>query len=382
MLAVADAVLYEGYLLYPYRAGALKNRYRWLFGVLFPQDYCQAVGNSEPWFMQSECLLRGGPESQVDVRFRCLHVGQASTETTASGQDAVTEDFITAEKLDNLLAGPKEIALQFVEQDNKLLPIRGRLILAMHPVEAGIFRLTIRVENLTEQINMERMTRDEALLQALISSQLILRVHEGEFISLLDPPEGLRSAVTSCQNVGTWPILVGERTRRDQMFCAPMILEDFPQVAPESAGPFFDGTEIDELLTLRVMTLTEQEKQAMQATDERAKAILSRTEQFGAEDLLRLHGAVREFQPRSRFRPGDRVRLHPRPGSDVFDLALAGKVALVHAIEQDYEGREFLSVVIEDDPGQDLGLEGKPGHRFFYRPDEVELLVPQPEAGQ
>lgn len=73
-------------------------------------------------------------------------------------------------------------------------------------------------------------------------------------------------------------------------------------------------------------------------------------------------------------RPGDRVRLRPRPGGDVMDLALAGKTGAIEAFEQDYEGKFQLAVVLDDDPGRDLGMLRQPGHRFFFRPEEVEPL--------
>ncbi|HUE00445.1 MAG TPA: hypothetical protein VMR62_12800 [Bryobacteraceae bacterium] len=71
-------------------------------------------------------------------------------------------------------------------------------------------------------------------------------------------------------------------------------------------------------------------------------------------------------------KPGDRVRLRPRSGGDVLDLALAGKIAVIESIEQNYEGQFHFAVVIEDDPGRDMGLLRQPGHRFFFGPDEVE----------
>lgn len=69
---------------------------------------------------------------------------------------------------------------------------------------------------------------------------------------------------------------------------------------------------------------------------------------------------------------GDRVRLWPKSGGDIFDLVLAGKVAVIEAIEQDYENKVHFAVVVEDDPGKDLGLLRQPGHRFFFSPEEVE----------
>ena len=79
---------------------------------------------------------------------------------------------------------------------------------------------------------------------------------------------------------------------------------------------------------------------------------------------------------------GMRVRLRPRAGGDIFDLALAGQVALVESIEQDYEGRNHLAVVLEDDPGRDLGMLRQPGHRFFFSAEEVEPLEESSNANQ
>ena len=157
------------------------------------------------------------------------------------------------------------------------------------------------------------------------------------------------------------------------MLSAPIILYDYPRVAPESPGDFFDGTEVDELLTLRVLTLTEGEKQEVRAAGDRARQLLDRTEGLTAEQLLRLHGAVRDRAP-AALRPGARVRLRPRGRSDAMDLILSGKAATVVAVERDYEGRVHLAVTVDDDPGEDLGRQGQPGHRFFFRPEEVEPL--------
>ena len=74
-------------------------------------------------------------------------------------------------------------------------------------------------------------------------------------------------------------------------------------------------------------------------------------------------------------RQGTHVRLRPRAGGDIFDLALAGQVAVIESIEQDYEGKVHLAVVLEDDPGRDLGMLRQPGHRFFFSPEEVEPLT-------
>ncbi len=77
----------------------------------------------------------------------------------------------------------------------------------------------------------------------------------------------------------------------------------------------------------------------------------------------------------SEIRAGGRVRLRPRGGADILDLALAGRTATVEAIEQDFEGRIYLAVIVDDDPGKDLGALRQPGHRFFFQPEEVEPLA-------
>ena len=83
-----------------------------------------------------------------------------------------------------------------------------------------------------------------------------------------------------------------------------------------------------------------------------------------------------------QFRQGDRVRLKPRSRGDVFDLALAGKTAVIESIEEDYEGHVHLAVVLDDDPGRDLGMLRQPGHRFFFSLEEVELLPETPPANE
>jgi hydrogenase maturation protease len=118
----------------------------------------------------------------------------------------------------------------------------------------------------------------------------------GQFVSLLEPPENLKDLAASCENVGAWPVLVGAEGQRDTMLASPIILYDYPQIAPESPGDLFDGTEIDEILALRIMTMTDDEKREMRSTDDRARKILERTEALPVELLTRLHGTLRELR--------------------------------------------------------------------------------------
>src|SRR5262249_3246874 len=126
---------------------------------------------------------------------------------------------------------------------------------------------------------------------------MILFANSGEFASLLEPPDDLQQAIASCKNVGCFPVLVGDQSQRNQFFCSPIILYDYPQIAPESAGDFFDGTEMDEMLTLRVMTLTDEEKREMRSSDDRVRNLLERTEQTAREQLRRTHGVIRSMRP-------------------------------------------------------------------------------------
>jgi hypothetical protein len=226
--------------------------------------------------------------------------------------------------------------------------------------------------------------RDAAQRQGFMSAHFVLRVRDGSFVSLTDPPPDLEPETAACQQDGLWPVLV----ENDQtMLASPIILYDYPRVAPESPGLLFDSSEIDQLLILNTLTLTDAEKAEVRATDPRAREILDRAESLSATDMRRLQGTLREFAylhelPPSRVQangatigPGSLVRLHPRAGGDIFDLALAGRTATVEAVEQDFDGRVQLAVTLDDDPGRDLGMERLPGHRFFFSPEEVEPIT-------
>jgi hypothetical protein len=210
----------------------------------------------------------------------------------------------------------------------------------------------------------------------MLSTHTLLAVQQGAFVSLLDPPDQFRAAAAACKNIGTWPVLAGREGERKLMLSSPIILYDYPQIAPESAGDLFDGTEIDEILTLRVLTLSEEEKQEVREGDDRARAILDRTEALPPEAFAKMHGAIRGLRNASKleFREGDRVRLRPRKKADIFDIALAGKIAIVESVERDFENNIHLAVTVADDPGRDFGIARQIGHRFFFGPEEVELV--------
>jgi hypothetical protein len=336
---IANAVMYEGFLLYPYRKSSVKNQHRWHFGTIGP------AGGADRTMMQTECLVIGGEETAIDVKVRFLQ-GEIERE-------------ITFREL-KLTSPPDRLLFSFA-------PIEGAVEIESAAVTERLFKFTVRILNLTEG------SGDDC---SMLSTHTLLAVREGAFVSLLDPPEQYSAAAAACRNIATWPVLAGREGEHSLVLSSPIILYDYPQIAPESAGDFFDGTEIDEILTLRVLTLSEEEKQEVRAGDERARDIVDRTEALPAEAFAKMHGAIRGLRKASKleFREGDRVRLHPRKKADIFDIALDGKIAIVESVERDFENNIHLAVTVADDPGRDFGIARQIGHRFFFGPEEVELV--------
>jgi hypothetical protein len=124
----------------------------------------------------------------------------------------------------------------------------------------------------------------------------VLRARDAEFVSLTDPPQELRAPAEACRNEGVWPVLVGELGDRHTLLASPIILEDHPRIAPESPGDLFDGGEIDQMLTLNILSLTDEEKAEMRQSDPKAREILERTEALTEQEMMNLHGAIRDFQ--------------------------------------------------------------------------------------
>jgi hypothetical protein len=429
---IAATLLYEGYILWPYRRSARKNLRRWTIGGVYPREYSEASRGSDPWLMQTQCLVTGR-RPLLTVRVRFLHVVQRQVyrrdaggglapvdELDLGGERYTTWDEATEREfragplpltaLDAPLRVP--IAIPAGEEETPLTDAEGGAAGAVRrswrgveggfeagaePFGDGVFRITVRITNTTP---WSGGGHEEAIKQAFVSTHTILTVAEGEFVSLLEPPPELEPAAAACQNIKTWPVLAGAPGERSTMLSSPIIVYDYPQVAPESPVTMFDGGEIDELLLLNVLALTDAEKEEMRAADPHSRAILERAESLNAEDFGRLHGAIRDFRvidadapvgsplaaldgaaPASvridgvDVRKGSRVRLHPRGSSDIFDIVLQDKVAIVEEVEQDYDDRLKLAVTIEDDPGRDLGQARMIGHRFYFGPDEVEPIA-------
>jgi hydrogenase maturation protease len=331
-------------MLYPYRPSSVKNRQRWTFGGLFPRGYSEAQAGAEPWRMQTECLLEAADgDAVLEVRMRFLHlldrtVGEITTpapELAAaepdfqpvaalwigerlfqSWQEATEREIVVGDvRLRDLVGKPQQVEFRFAASRGLELlrdaggvavgvlvreqqAVEGAIELAAEPLGEGAFKISARVLNTTPILESALARREQAQLSSFASTHIILGVRDGAFVSAIDPPEQLQAAAATCANVGCWPVLVGEEGDRSIMLASPIILYDYPQVAPESPGDLFDGTEIDEILTLRIMTLTDEEKREMSASDERARALLARTDALARDELMRLHGTVRSLRPK------------------------------------------------------------------------------------
>jgi hypothetical protein len=443
------AVLYEGYMLYPYRPSSVKNQQRWTFGGVYPRAWVDASG-SDASMMQTECIVEGGAHTRIAVRPGGLHLIRREVRELLAPVAAWPDGSEPASRLVAMLdvdgrrfSAWQEACEAHIDiapatlgelcETGQRIPfgldggcetewlrdaaglVRGALVRTRDTVEGRVelgairvadtaFRLTVRIVNTTLVEAPQRLSRDEASLFALASCHAVLGVTEGAFVSSIDPPEGLAAEVAACRNIGAWPVLAGVAPARDMMLAAPIILYDYPQVAPESAGDLFDSTEIDEILTLRILTMTDEEKREMAGADERTRALLARTENLSADELQRLHGTFRQMrvvpEPEQEFgsvpwaeteadaRPhlacvhvcgmelkvGDHVVLHPHGRADIFDLALRDQVATIESIERDFEDHVHVAVTVDSDPGREFGFARMPGHRFFFAPDEIEPL--------
>jgi hypothetical protein len=288
---IAAAILYEGYILYPYRPTAIKNRQRWNFGTLYPRVYAQAQRPEEPYRLVAECLVAADAGATLDVRLRFLQLVRQPNAPALAWDEAVerTSEH-TGLLLSDLIASTLALRLP-IDADLQI-----DLSITVQMVEHGAAKLRLEVQNATPLASGVEAKREEALPLSFVSAHLLLGMAHGQFVSLLDPGETYREAAAACSNQGVFPVLAGEEPARSIMLCSPIILYDYPKIAPESEGDFFDGTEMDEMLTLRVLTLTDAEKQEMQNGDPRARRILERTEALTSDAMLKAHGVIRALR--------------------------------------------------------------------------------------
>src|SRR5579862_3918502 len=254
---IAEVVLYEGYLLFPYRRSAIKNQQRWTFGGVYPRMYSEATGGDDPWRMQTQCLVTGGAEADIEIKLRFLQVVDRRVLENTGGtrrpvealrvagqiyrpwDEAMERTLVPGAKegdaalhLGSLIAGSQRFAIEFpAGSEEEILrnsdgaevgalvrewqALQGEVEVSAEPVGAA-FRLTVRIVNTTPcaVTGTGANSRSEVLRQTLVSTHTILRVQGGEFISLLEPPDAYQDAAQACENIKTWPVLVGEPGER------------------------------------------------------------------------------------------------------------------------------------------------------------------------
>jgi hypothetical protein len=283
--AISKAILYEGYMLYPYRSSALKNqRQGWGFGALLPPAFVEA-NQAERNYFESQILAVAKEDAEFCADVRFLQLSNSETK-----EALVERSVAVCSRLSDLSGRCVLSTFDYLAAatDRRVVGIAAA---AAEKITPEIFRLTLRVHNCSSCRRGE--TRDNALRQALLSTMAMVTLDSGEFVSQLDPPEELRDAAASCRQTGVFPVLAGDPGEQRTIIVSPIILEDFPQIAVESAGDFFDSSEIDEMLTLRLLTLSESEQKEIRCTSAAGTEILSRTEALPPEMIRKLHGIFR-----------------------------------------------------------------------------------------
>jgi hypothetical protein len=429
--AVADAVLFEGYLLYPYRASAQKNQLRWQFGVLTP-----AADTSEPTRNRTECLLEPKPGATLTLRLRFLQV-QSRSPTNPAGapvgelvvdgrrhlrfEEGIPRQVDAVLAVDDLLGGRCCVPVDLpgsreVEElgdagcvVRECWPIVGRIIVSAQELPGPYLVHRLRVDVVNDGSCDADAPREEVLRTSLIAAHTLVAGHGCAFLSLTDPPRWAEPATRDCVNEHTWPVLAGPDDRNDLLLSSPIILPDHPQLAPESTIETFDGLENDEILTLRTLVLTDEEKAEARATDPRAAGIIDSVDAMPPEIMERLHGAIRSMRPRGADSPaeqppshvpwwdpgadasvdpdtdsvpvggvpvskGSAVVLRPGRGGDVQDRFLDGMEATVQAVVHDVDGGVHVAVSLDGDPAAEMQLAH--GRFRYFRPDELEVTGP------
>ena len=427
--AIANAVLYEGYLLYPYTASARKNQMRWQFGVVVPRA-AAAAGTGEHADQQTDILVERGDDASVEMVVRFLHVESRNVEradgagfapvaemgfggtTVMTFDEAVECNFAlsfpleTDSSRETQLAFPAERHVEMLVADDGA--VVGRVVRERWALEGVVrirctaipalpshVRLRVVLENDSEVV--PAALRSDVVRTAFVSTHVLFAARNARFLSPIDPPEIAVEATATLENRHTWPVLIGDASQDAQrasvLFSSPIVLGDFPAVAPQTDGDAHDALEIDQLLTLGVLALSDAERAEARATDPRARAIVERAERFGAERIARSHAGTMFGVPleRSALDPleeldvpaldwvfvngikiskGSSVRIMPKSRADIWDTILTGKRATVQAIHQDFENRLYVAVTADDDPASEF--HAWYGRSFFYSPEEIE----------
>jgi hypothetical protein len=385
------SLLYEGYALYPYTPGAIKNATPTPFGIAYPPAYAELLPTAHDR-VRVECVLEAGPEAEIELTVRFLQAAgerHEATERRLSVPPTPVSELVEGAGSEFELPGAH--------------PLRGRIRLRAGPSgQPGLHRVSACVHNRTELANADTADRATALAASLLSIHVVIRTARGRFISPLERDGAAGEAVAGCESVNTWPVLATPDD--DAILGAAILLGDHPRIAPESLGGLFDNTEIEEALLLHVQALSDSEREQIAAQDPTVREMVERAAAATPAEMLALHGRLEEVTPAVpafatpgapadpgpapepghpnpgeaaleiggvTFRKGAKVVLRPDTERDVYDRMLDGRTATIERIYLDYEDGAHIAVTIDDDPAQELFQET--GRYLFFRAGELEV---------
>jgi hypothetical protein len=357
-----NSLLYEGYALYPYTPGAVKNATPTPFGIVYPPAYAAGSAATHER-LRLECALEAAPEARLQAEVRFL-------QSSGAGHAAVERRVALPPTPLAALAGDG-VGTEFEFEGE--VRLSGRARMRADALGEGLSRIRVCVHNTSgSEAHWDRGT---ALGASLLSTHPVVSTDSGRFLS------------GPLESVNTWPVLATADDRT--ILGAAIVLPDHPQLAPESRGSLFDGTEIEEALLLHVQALSDHERAAIEQGDPAVRAVVEHAAAATPEDTVRLHGRVTlsdlsppdglpdlRGEPEATvagvtFHRGDKVRLRPGTEGDPYDRMLDGRVATIERILWDVDDRLHLGVTVDDDPGQDLLRET--GRFLYFFPNEVEV---------
>lgn len=281
---IADSILYEGYNLFPFRKSALKNQKRFNFGIVSPKGWAKNKVN-ETFSQQTEVLIFSKKQDfDIEVKIRFLQVEDRDNDWQKAISRSVENSFC----LLDIFSEEKELKFEFSGKGN-FHKLAGKIKIRASKLEDHLFKLSLVLFNTS---NLENLQSKQVLPISFLSTHTILQINSGNFISLLEPKEAFENCTKTCENIGTFPVLVGDKKKQNSILSSPIILYDFPEVSENSFENFFDGTEIDELMVLSILALPDSEKEEIRKTDEKAAMILEKLENADAQDLMKLHASM------------------------------------------------------------------------------------------
>jgi hypothetical protein len=373
---LVDALLYEGYALYPYTPAATKNATPTPFGIVYPPVYAATLASTFD-HLELRCVLEAPPDAVLSAELRFLvAVGER--------HKARPHRLELAGAMVGALAQAAAEKEAQVRGEDGAPPLLVGLSLRAESLAGGGYEVVLRVANLT--LVSTGLERAGALARSLLSTHPILRVIGGRFASPLE---------RACSSVNTFPVLATPAD--DAVIGAAIVLPDHPQIATESRGALFDSTEIEEALLLHVHALSDAEREAIERQDPAVRELVARAAASTPEDIIALHGRVTLRDPETNeppaeppglpdpragedvahvdgvtFQRGGKVLIRPGIDADLQARMLDGRTATIERIFTDYDGKAHLGVTIDGDPGQDL-MRDTGRFLFFFAP-EVEVI--------